>query len=37
MEIEDRFEIDIPVNMVSEVETAQDLVQIVTARMEQRA
>ncbi len=37
MEIEDRFEIDIPVNMVSDVETTQDLVQIVVARTEAQA
>ena len=37
MEIEDRFEIDIPVNMVSDVETTQDLVQIVVARTEGQA
>ncbi|WP_119168674.1 acyl carrier protein [Algihabitans albus] len=37
MEIEDRFEIDIPVNMVSDVETTQDLVRIVVARLENRA
>lgn len=37
MEIEDRFEIDIPVNMVSDVETTQDLVKIVVARMEAQA
>ena len=34
MEIEDRFEIDIPMNLVSDVETLQDLVQLVSQRME---
>ncbi|MET4806858.1 acyl carrier protein [Limibacillus sp. MBR-115] len=33
MEIEDRFEIDIPMNMVGEVETVSDLVAVVEDRM----
>ncbi len=37
MEIEDSFEIDIPMNQVTDVETLQDLVSLVTARMESHA
>ena len=37
MEIEDSFEIDIPMNQVTDVETLQDLVRLVTARMEHHA
>ena len=37
MEIEDRFEIDIPMNLVSDVETLQDLVRLVSQRMENQA
>ena len=33
MEIEDRFEIDIPINHVSDIETLQDLVDLVHGRM----
>jgi acyl carrier protein len=33
MEIEDRFEIDIPVNQVSELRTLGDLVDLVQARL----
>ena len=33
MEIEDKFEIDIPINHVSDIETLQDLVDLVHGRM----
>ena len=36
MEIEDRFEIDIPINLVADIETVKDLVSVVSQRMEQR-
>ena len=36
MEIEDRFEIDIPINLVADIETVKDLVAVVSQRMEQR-
>ena len=35
MEIEDRFEIDIPINLVSDIETVNDLAVIVRQRREQ--
>jgi acyl carrier protein len=35
MEIEDSFEIDIPINLVSDIETVGDLVSVVSQRMEQ--
>ena len=35
MEIEDSFEIDIPINLVSDIETIDDLVSVVRQRMEQ--
>ncbi len=35
MEIEDSFEIDIPINLVSDIETVDDLVSVVRQRMEQ--
>jgi len=34
MEIEDRFEIDIPINLVSDVDSVQDLVELVKSRVE---
>ena len=34
MEIEDRFEIDIPINLVSDVQSVQDLVDVVKSRVE---
>jgi len=34
MEVEDQFEIDIPINLVSDVETVGDLVDLVVQRME---
>ena len=35
MEIEDRFEIDIQINLVSDIETVVDIVSVVSQRMEQ--
>ncbi len=35
MEIEDSFEIDIPINLVSDIETVGDLVAVVSQRVEQ--
>ena len=35
MEIEDSFEIDIPINLVSDIETVGDLVSVVSQRVEQ--
>lgn len=33
MEVEDRFEIDIPINLVSDIETVDDLVSVVAQRL----
>ena len=33
MEVEDRFEIDIPINLVSDIETVEDLVSVVAQRL----
>lgn len=37
MEVEDHFEIDIPLNVLSETRTMNDLVNVVEARLKQRA
>lgn len=36
MEIEDKFDIDIPINMVSDIERIQDLANLVSERVEGR-
>jgi acyl carrier protein len=37
MEVEDKFEIDIPLNVLSETRTMNDLVNVVEARLKQKA
>ena len=37
MEVEDNFEIDIPLNVLSETRTMNDLVNVVEARLKQKA
>jgi acyl carrier protein len=37
MEVEDHFEIDIPLNVLSETRTMNDLVDVVEGRLEQKA
>lgn len=34
MEVEDRFEVDIPINLLSEIRTVQDLVAVVEKQLE---
>jgi acyl carrier protein len=37
MEVEDHFEIDIPLNVLSETRTMDDLVSVVETRLKQKA
>jgi acyl carrier protein len=37
MEVEDHFEIDIPLNVLSETRTMNDLVNVVEGRLKQKA
>lgn len=36
MEIEEKFDVDIPINLLSDVETVGDLANVVAERMEER-
>ena len=36
MELEEKFDVDIPINLLSDVETVEDLAKVVAERMEER-